>query len=88
MENKRTRNPLGKRKSPVSSHREEVIRLLTQLNERQKTIFTCIDRIDQHLEKLNGKVWDHEKGITVIKTWGAVLLIVTPILINIIMKVI
>ena len=72
----------------VSDHREEVIRLLTQLNERQKSIFKKIEVVDIHLEKLNGKVADHEKTLVMVKTWGTAALVTLPILINIIMKVI
>ena len=72
----------------LEQHREEVIRLLTSLDERQKTIFTHIARIDNHLEKLNGNVAIHEKELTVIKTWGGVALFAMPIIINVIMKAI
>ena len=50
----------------VEQHREEVIRLLTSLDERQRTIFKHIERIDNHLEKLNGNVAIHEKELTII----------------------
>jgi hypothetical protein len=72
----------------LEHHREEVIRLLTSLDERQKTIFKHIERIDNHLEKLNGKVAIHEKELTIIKTWGGVALFAMPIIINLIMKAI
>ena len=72
----------------VEQHREEVVRLLTSLDERQKTIFKHIERIDNHLEKLNGNVAIHEKELTVIKTWGGVALFAMPIIINIIMRTI
>ena len=71
----------------VEQHREEVIRLLTSLDERQKTIFKHVERIDIHLEKLNGGVARHEKELTIIKTWGGVALFAMPIIINLIMKV-
>jgi hypothetical protein len=67
-------------------HREEVIKLLTTLNERQRSIFKRIERIDDHLEKLNGKVASHEKELTMIKTWGGVAMFAIPIIINIILK--
>ncbi len=70
----------------TNQHREEVIRLLTQLNERQKTIFNHLSRIDNHLDKLNGSVGEHEKQLTVFKTWGAVILITVPIIVNIMME--
>ena len=72
----------------VDEHREEVIRLLTVLNERQSSIFKHIERIDKHLEKLNSKVATHERELTMIKTWGGVAMFAVPILINIALKVI
>ena len=66
----------------------EIISYLTKLNERQITIFKRVERIDNHLEKLNGNVAIHEKELTVIKTWGGVALFAMPIIINLIMKVI
>ena len=78
----------GKAMSKVDEHREEVIRLLTALHERQKTIFERVARIDAHLEKLNGKVAEHENSLTTIKTWGGVALFAVPLLINIIIKVV
>ena len=66
----------------------EVISYLTKLNERQITIFKRVERIDSHLEKLNGNVAIHEKELTIIKTWGGVALFAMPIIINLIMKAI
>ena len=77
----------GKAMSKVDEHREEVIRLLTALHERQKTIFDRLARIDVHLEKLNGKVAEHENSLTIIKTWGSISLIIVPIVINLIIGV-
>lgn len=77
----------GKAMSKVDEHREEVIRLLTALHERQKTIFDRLARIDAHLEKLNGKVAEHENNLTIVKTWGSIALIIIPILVNLIIGV-
>ena len=71
----------------VEAHREEVIRLLTRLNERQVSIFKNIERIDKHLEKVNGKVAEHESRLVEIKTWGGVAMFAIPIIVNLIMKV-
>jgi len=72
----------------VEQHRDNVIRLLTKLNERQITIFKHIERIDRHLDKVNGKVAEHERSLVEIKTWGGVAMFAIPIVINLIMKVI
>jgi len=71
----------------TEQHREEVIRLLTRLNERQVSIFKNIERIDKHLEKVNGKVAEHEVKLVEIKTWGGVAMFAVPIIVNLIMKV-
>ena len=71
----------------VEAHREEVIRLLTRLNERQVSIFKHIERIDKHLDKVNGKVSEHESRLVEIKTWGGVAMFAIPIIVNLIMKV-
>jgi len=71
----------------IDKHREHVIRLLTKLNERQVSIFKHIERIDKHLEKVNGKVAEHESKLVEIKTWGGVAMFAIPIIINLIMKV-
>tara|TARA_E500000305_G_scaffold92919_1_gene81157 strand:- start:137 stop:361 length:225 start_codon:yes stop_codon:yes gene_type:complete len=71
----------------VEAHREEVIRLLTRLNERQVSIFKHIERIDKHLDKVNGKVAEHESKLVEIKTWGGVAMFAIPIIVNLVMKV-
>jgi ACT domain-containing protein len=70
----------------IDKHREHVIRLLTKLNERQITIFKHIERIDKHLDKVNGKVAEHERSLVEIRTWGGVAMFAIPIVVNIIMR--
>jgi hypothetical protein len=70
----------------TEQHREEVIRLLTRLNERQVSIFKNIERIDKHLEKVNGKVAEHETKLIEIKTWGGVAMFAVPIIVNVLMR--
>jgi len=70
----------------TEQHREEVIRLLTRLNERQVSIFKNIERIDKHLEKVNGKVAEHETKLVEIKTWGGVAMFAVPIIVNMLMR--
>jgi len=68
------------------THREEVIKYLTKLNERQITIFNRIEKIEEHLEKLNGSTIKNSLIIERIKTWGSAGLFIVPILINIILR--
>jgi len=72
----------------TEQHREEVIKYLTKLNERQITIFHRVSRIEKHLDTLNGKTNNNNVEIAKIKTWGGVALFAIPILINLIMKAI
>ena len=71
----------------TEAHREEVIKYLTKLNERQITIFHRVEKIEKHLELLNGKTNNNNVEIAKIKTWGGVALFAMPIIINLIMKV-
>ena len=71
----------------TEQHREEVIKYLTKLNERQITIFHRVEKIEKHLEMLNGKTNNNNVEIAKIKTWGGVALFAMPIIINLIMKV-
>jgi len=71
----------------TEQHREEVIKYLTKLNERQITIFHRIEKIEQHLAMLNGKTNNNNVEIAKIKTWGGVALFAIPIIVNLIMKV-
>ncbi len=72
----------------TEQHREEVIKYLTKLNERQITIFHRVSRIEKHLDMLNGKTNNNNIEIAKIKTWGGVALFAIPILINLLMKAI
>ncbi len=68
----------------VNEYRTETTAMLVKLNERQISIFKSLQRIDKHLEKLNGKVEKNENSVTVIKTWGAAMVFVVPIIITLI----
>tara|TARA_R110001583_G_scaffold48276_1_gene151276 strand:+ start:638 stop:862 length:225 start_codon:yes stop_codon:yes gene_type:complete len=71
----------------TEQHREEVIKYLTKLNERQITIFHRIEKIEQHLAMLNGKTNNNNVEIAKIKTWGGVAMFAIPIIVNLTMKV-
>ena len=72
----------------VNEYRTETTAMLVKLNERQISIFKSLQRIDKHLEKLNGKVEKNENSVTVIKTWGAAMVLVVPIVITLIMRLV
>ena len=72
----------------LDEYRYEVIQKLTRVDTRQEEMIYRIGRIEKHLEKLNGHVADHEKALTVVKTWGSVGLVILPLMINMIMRLI
>ncbi len=72
----------------VNEYRTETTAMLVKLNERQISIFKSLQRIDKHLEKLNGKVEKNENSVTIIKTWGAAMVLVVPIAITLIMRLV
>ena len=72
----------------VNEYRTETTAMLVKLNERQISIFKSLQRIDKHLEKLNGKVEKNENNVTIIKTWGAAMVFVIPIVVTLIMRLV
>ena len=38
------------------AHDKDILAMMVKFNERQRTIFNTLHRIEKHLEKLNGKV--------------------------------
>ena len=59
---------------------------LIRHDERLRNIYSSLNRIEKHLEKLNGKVSSHDTDIAKIQTWGGVALVTFPIVINILMR--
>ena len=72
----------------VSDYRDEMMNLLIKVNTRQEEIFQRLKAIDNHLEKLNGKVADHESSLVRIKTIGMVGIFAIPITINLVMRLV
>ena len=60
--------------------------MMVKLDERQKTIFNTLIRVEKHLEKLNGKVAEHETDIAKMQVWGSVAVVTFPLIVNIIMR--
>ena len=72
----------------VEDYRNDTTARLVKLDERQISIFKQLQRIDKHLEQLNNKVGSHDTDLTIVKTWGAVGVLVIPMIISIIMRLI
>jgi len=67
---------------------KDLYAMMVKLDERQKTIFQMLYRVEKHLEKLNGRVASHDTAITKLQTVGAVAVISIPIIVNIIMRIV
>ena len=67
---------------------KDLYAMMVKLDERQKTIFQMLYRVEKHLEKLNGKVASHDTAITKLQTVGAVAVISIPIIVNVIMRIV
>ena len=70
------------------AHDKDILAMMVKFNERQRTIFNTLHRIEKHLEKLNGRVADHDTAITKLQTVGSIAVISIPIIVNIIMRII
>tara|TARA_R110002020_G_scaffold117911_3_gene269463 strand:+ start:1427 stop:1639 length:213 start_codon:yes stop_codon:yes gene_type:complete len=57
-------------------------------DEKLKNIYSTLNRIENHLAKLNGSVGRHEINIAKMQVWGGVALITFPIIVNTIMRLI
>lgn len=67
---------------------KDIYALLVKHDERLKNIYSVLNRVEKHLEKLNGKVENHEKSIAKMQVLGTVAVVSLPIIINIVMRLI
>ena len=74
--------------SNVNDYRNETTAKLVKLDERQISIFKTLQRIEKHLEKLNGKTSRNSDAILMFKTWGSASLFVIPIIVTLIMRLV
>jgi len=72
---------------PKTSNHTEIMSYLTKLDERQITIFKRIDKIENYLAKINGKVQDQEIKVAEIRTYGTMAVLSIPIIVNVITRV-
>ena len=68
------------------NNQEDLYGMMVKFDERQKTIFNTLIRVEKHLERLNGKVAEHETNIAKMQVWGSVAVITFPLIANIIMR--
>ena len=72
----------------IEEYRDEVKTLLVKVDTRQEEIFFRINRIEKHLENLNGSVLGHEKKITALWSYGVAVIFIILMSINVIMRLI
>lgn len=72
----------------VEEYRTETTASLVKLNERQISIFKSLQRIEKHLERLNGQVSQNSNAIIMFKTWGAAAIFVVPIIVTLLMRLV
>ena len=72
----------------VEEYRSGVATMLVKLEERQISIFKSIQRVENHLEKLNGQVEENKTNLTKIGTIGSIGILTVPIIVSIIMRLV
>ena len=60
--------------------------MMVKLDERQKTIFNMLRKVESHLNKLNGKVEEHEKAVNQLHMFGAMAIVLIPLIWSAIMR--
>jgi len=66
---------------------KDIHKQIVKLDERQRTIFNTLIRIERQLERINGQVSQHSNSITQIKTVGSIGVLVMPIIVTLIMRI-
>ncbi len=72
----------------AQEYRNQMHDLLVKVSTKQEEMNHRIGRIEKHLERINGKVAEHEASLIRIKTIGMVAVFIIPITINVIMRLI
>ena len=70
----------------VEEYRSGVATMLVKLEERQISIFKTLQRVEKHLDKLNGQVEKNKTNLTKIGTVGSIGILTVPIIVSIIMR--
>jgi len=65
---------------------KDILALLVKFDERQRTIFKTLTRIENQLQKVNGKVAEHEKTLIELRTIGTIGILIVPVIVSYIMK--
>jgi len=66
---------------------QDTYAMLVKLDERQKTLFNMMTRVEKHLEQLNGKVSEHDRTLAKVQVYGTIALVTFPVIVNVIMEI-
>jgi len=77
---------MAENKITVSEYRADNIARLVKLEERQISIFKTLQRVEKHIEKINGQVQENKTNLAKIGTVGSIGILVVPIVVSIIMR--
>ena len=72
----------------VAEYRAENTARLVKLEERQISIFKTLQRIEKHIEKINGQVQENKTNLAKIGTVGSIGILVVPVIVSIIMRLV
>ncbi len=72
----------------VAEYRAENTARLVKLEERQISIFKTLQRIETHIEKINGQVQENKTNLAKIGTVGSICILVVPVIVSIIMRLV
>ena len=75
-------------KMTVAEYRAENTASLVKLEERQISIFKTLQRIETHIEKINGQVQENKTNLAKIGTVGSIGILVVPVIVSIIMRLV
>tara|TARA_R110001592_G_scaffold202756_1_gene452351 strand:- start:1961 stop:2182 length:222 start_codon:yes stop_codon:yes gene_type:complete len=66
--------------------KDDILALLVKFDERQRTIFKTLTRVENHLAKLNSKVAEHERTLIELRTIGTVAVLIIPVIVSYVMR--
>jgi len=66
--------------------KDDILALLVKFDERQRTIFKTLTRVENHLSKLNSKVAEHERTLIELRTIGTVAVLIIPVIVSYVMR--
>ena len=72
----------------VSESRAENTARLVKLEVRQISIFKTLQRVEKHIEKINGQVQENKTNLAKIGTVGSIGILVVPVIVSIIMRLV